>query len=261
MPPFFAKTALNDLLIALSLLTRLPLPQADWSDKTRPAARAGWAYPLAGLAVATGATCAAWMVLGLGMPSGFAALVFLLCMVVTTGAMHEDGLADCADGFWGGWERARRLEIMKDSAIGTYGVLALVFSMGARVVLYATLISAGLLAAPGWSFWTLVAPAVLSRTAMVCVMQALPHARSDGLSASTGHPGKPAVAGALLIGCAVLILAGAAVALPVLVAASVAAGVVALIARAKIGGQTGDVLGATQQISEIAVLMALIAAL
>ncbi|MEM9582547.1 MAG: adenosylcobinamide-GDP ribazoletransferase [Pseudomonadota bacterium] len=243
----------NDVLIAFSLLTRLPVPQADWSDTARPLARAAWAYPLTGLVVSGIAVLAATCALWLGLPAIIAALIFLLCTVMATGAMHEDGLADCADGFWGGWEPARRLEIMKDSAIGTYGVLALLFSFGARWALYAEL-----LGNITWTIGALLVPAVLSRTMMVCVMQTLPNARADGLSASTGKPGKVATLIALFISLISMVLLPLSAASLLICATVFAVALLILIARAKIGGQTGDVLGATQQVSEVVALMALV---
>ena len=104
--------------------------------------------------------------------------------MITTGAMHEDGLADTVDGLWGGWTRDRRLEIMKDSHIGTYGVLALIVSAGLRWSVLAGLLTLG--AGP------VVAIAVLSRASMPALMAALPNARGDGLAHKVGAP-PPAV--------------------------------------------------------------------
>jgi adenosylcobinamide-GDP ribazoletransferase len=165
--------------------------------------------------------------------------------------MHEDGLADTADGFWGGFTTERRLEIMKDSHIGTYGVIALVLSLLVRWAMFTTLVSNGAILAP------MVAAATLSRTPMVGMMALMPNARRGGLSASVGRPGVPvaglALAFALLIA---LPLAGAA-SLPVLLATALPAIGLVLVANRKIGGQTGDVLGAGQQLVEIAVLAVL----
>ncbi len=247
---------LNDLLIALSLLTRLPVPYADWSDQTRPAARAAWAYPLAGLVIGGLSATVAWVALWIGLPPTIAALLLVVTSIVTTGAMHEDGLADCADGFWGGWERARRLDIMKDSAIGTYGVLALITSVAARWMIYALLFIDGT-----WPFWAFILPAILSRTSIVGVMQALPPARDSGLSVSTGTPGPLSATGAIAIGVAATCLLPIPLIIPVICGAIAAPAAACLIARSKIGGQTGDVLGATQQLTEIAILIAISAAL
>src|SRR6056297_3491159 len=115
----------SDLVSAAMLLTRLPVRGMP----TARAADAAWAWPLVGLAVGLPAGVVGMAVAAAGLPGGLAAAAALTVSIVLTGALHEDGLADCADGFWGGFDRARRLEIMRDSAIGSYGVLALGLSL------------------------------------------------------------------------------------------------------------------------------------
>ena len=230
-----------DLVSAFMLLTRLPVR----GRPTDPAARAAWAWPVAGLAVGGIGAAAMAAALALGVAPGPAAALAVAAQVVVTGALHEDGLADVADGFWGGRDRVRRLAIMRDSRIGTYGAVALVLSLLARWSLLA-----------GTSPWALVAAGVASRAAMVPVMQALPHARSDGLSHAAGRP----TAWGTGVALALAALALGPFGLPGLAAAGLAAGTawgLARLARAKIGGQTGDVCGAVQQGAEIAVLAAL----
>lgn len=243
----------RDVLVALGLLTRLPLPSSSFpTQDTRPASHAAWSYPLVGVLIGLLGAAAGWAALGMGLPAGAAALMVLLIGFLSTGAMHEDGLADCADGFWGGWTRDRRLEIMKDSQIGTYGVLALMMSVGLRwSALTAILTGDGYLAA-------LLCAAVVSRAAMVWVMYALPHARDTGLSRHTGRPPRAPMLIALAIGVIATVGSNPAYIVGVLCAATVAAVAAALIARSKIGGQTGDVLGATQQLVEISVLLVLL---
>ncbi|MEZ5911343.1 MAG: adenosylcobinamide-GDP ribazoletransferase [Paracoccaceae bacterium] len=244
-----------DFRAALELLTRLPLP-ARADDAARPSAGAAWAWPLAGLVPAAAAGVGATASAGLGLPPSLCAAFALAAGVTVTGAMHEDGLADCADGFWGGWDAQRRLDIMKDSHIGSYGVLALALSVLIRWQALAAILSAGWLWAP------LVASAALSRAVMPALMAALPNARGSGLSASVGSPNWP-TAGA----SAGLALALALVFLPLATVTAAASGailaavVAGATARAKIGGQTGDVLGAGQQLAEIAALTALAATL
>ncbi|MBV7410181.1 adenosylcobinamide-GDP ribazoletransferase [Maritimibacter sp. DP1N21-5] len=235
----------GDLLTALALLTRLPIR----ADFTR-GARAAWAYPLAGLApTLIGAAVVALAGL-LGLAAGAAAGLGLVAFVLSTGALHEDGLADCADGFWGGHDRARRLAIMKDSRIGSYGTIALVLSLLLRWYLLTGIVAQGDWLAP------ILATAVLSRAPMVVLMAALPNARGSGLSASTGVPPREtAILAVVLAVLAALVLTGAAALAPIFWT-TLAAVAVAAIARAKIGGQTGDVLGATQQLCEIAALAA-----
>lgn len=243
---------INDLLIALGLLTRLPLPQPKWPEADTPA-RAAWAYPLAGLVVSALAGIVATILLSLGVPVAFSAGAALLTLCVTTGAMHEDGIADCADGFWGGWDRERRLKIMKDSNTGAYGVVAIMMSFGLRWTALAALF------AQGWVFAPLIVAAITSRAGMVWCMASLPNARADGLSSTTGRP-EMATAGMASLWALLACLAGFSLGGLVLLAVA-ALGTIAwsLIAMRKIGGQTGDVLGATQQVCEIAVLGAMAA--
>ena len=235
----------------MGLLTRLPISVGR--QAAARGAQSAWAYPLVGVVVGAIAALAAATALSVTGSAAVAAGFALIAMAASTGALHEDGLADTVDGFWGGWEIERRLEIMKDSRIGTYGVLALVFSVGLRWVALTDVIAGGGLVA------ALLAMGALSRVPMVALMFLLPNARSTGLSQTVGRPGQNTLflamgvalaVGLLLIGISVISVA---VTLAIVVFAMVA------LARAKIGGQTGDVLGATQQISEIAVLMVLIA--
>ncbi|NKX37969.1 adenosylcobinamide-GDP ribazoletransferase [Tritonibacter mobilis] len=239
-----------DLLLALVLLTRLPLPHLPKASFARQS-RAVWAFPLAGavvglLAVITAALALMWW------PPVIAAGLTLAAQVTLTGAMHEDGLADTADGFWGGFEPARRLEIMKDSQIGTYGVLALILGLGLRWSILAALFSAG-------AIWAPVALAALSRAAMPVMMARMPNARGSGLAHTVGRPGRTAttfgILIALLLGLLCMgwaILGAALIMVPLLIG-------LRRLAMAKIGGQTGDVLGTTQQLSEIALGLMLLA--
>ena len=242
----------QDLPAAIGLLTRLPVP-VDMDRAQARGAAAAWAYPLAGLVVALAQIVVAALCLWLGLTPAIAAAVVLLTAIVITGAMHEDGLADCADGFWGGWDRDRRLEIMKDSRIGAYGVIALILWLILRWSCLSVL-----LAGPGWA-GALVAVAMVSRAGMVALMAALPHARPGGLSRSVGRPtARTAGLAALLALVGSLASLGlGALGFAVLMAG--AAGLCGLIARAKIGGQTGDVLGATQQVGEVVLLISLAA--
>jgi adenosylcobinamide-GDP ribazoletransferase len=174
--------------------------------------------------------------------------------IMVTGALHEDGLADTADGLWGGWEPARRLEIMRDSRIGTYGVLALVLAVGLRASLLAGLGLAGFARA-------VVAAEVLGRAAMVALAGWLPPAAPGRGAEATGRPG---TAGILV--AAVTTLAAAVAAsgwwapVPLATAALVTAGC-ALLFRRRLGGVTGDTLGAAEQVTALAVLAAVTALL
>ena len=243
---------LLDPFVALALLTRLPMPALPDHAFERQA-MASWAFPLVGLVVGAMAAIAGGISLGVGLPVWIAGGLALVVQTIATGALHEDGLADTVDGFWGGWAIDRRLEIMKDSRIGTYGVLALVFSVGLRWAALSVILT--------HSAWILVAVAVASRMGLPAMMSALPRVRPGGLSDTVGEPPAPSVLlsgflGLVLVG----IILGADMAVAVL-ATILAVWICGAVARAKIGGQTGDVLGATQQVTELACLIALAAAL
>ncbi len=162
-----------DIAAALGLLTRLPIPVDATRAGTRGAA-AAWAWPLAGAVVGVLGAAGGMVALWLGLSPGIAAAIVLGTQMMATGALHEDGLADSADGLWGGWDRARRLAIMKDSHIGTYGVLALVIVTLVRWSALTTLASTGTLWAP------LLAAGAVSRA---------PMARGDGGAAQCAGRG------------------------------------------------------------------------
>ena len=241
---------LAQLIVAAALLTRLPLPHLP-ASAFAVQARAAWAWPVVGLVVGGLAGLAGLGAMAAGLPAGIAAGLVLAVQIVVTGAMHEDGLADTADGLWGGLTPERRLEIMRDSRIGSYGVLALILSLGLRWQALALLLPQGIGA--------LIAAAALSRAVMPGLMAALPHARADGLSRGVGRPPVAAIAAGGAIALAIAALALGAAAIPALIAACAAALLVGALARARLGGQTGDILGASQQCAEIAILLVLIA--
>lgn len=237
---------------ALVWLTRLPLA-ALLPARPVPLARAAWAFPLAGVAVALPAGGLFWLAGSLGLPPLACAFLALGLAALLTGALHEDGLADFADGC-GSTDRARALEIMRDSRIGSYGVVALMLSFGLRASALAALAPAAGLAA-------LVGAAALSRAGMAAGLALLPPARADGLGRAAGRASAGQAGAAALIGAALLFwpagLSGAWVA--ALAACAAAQLVVAHNARRRLGGQTGDVLGCMQQVGEIAVLLVLAA--
>lgn len=245
---------LSDLPCALGLLTRLPVT-GDGMRAMERGARAAWAWPAVGLVTGGLAALVAVPALSLGLGPAVAAGLALSVTVIATGCMHEDGLADTADGLWGGWTRERRLEIMGDSRMGAYGTLALVLSVGLRWAALAALFAQGAVLAP------LLAAGVISRVPMVLAMGRMRPARDDGLSAKVGRPGTTTQTGAIAVALIVGLLTVGIATLPALLAAAAVSAGLALIARARIGGHTGDILGACQQLSEIAVLLTLLATL
>lgn len=238
---------MRQLWLALVLLTRLPLPHLP-QRAFEQGARAVWAYPVVGVFVGAGGAFVAMCAMAAGLPTLIAATLLLATMMLMTGAMHEDGLADVFDGFWGGFTPERRLEIMRDSQIGTYGVLALLIISLLRLSAVAALLGGG-------SWAAIVAAAALSRTMMPACMYALPHARGDGLSRSVGQPSYRATGAAFVTGAAIALLCLGTTAIIAAVLAVLVTACMAVLARRKIGGQTGDVLGAVQQLSEVAILL------
>ncbi len=243
----------HDLLAAFSLLTRLPVP-VDHAQAGKRAANAAWAYPLVGL-ILGGLLGVLGVFLGwIGIPNGMVAAFILLGFAMATGAMHEDGLADFADGIWGGTTVERRLEIMKDSRIGAYGAVALIVFLLARF--------SGIAALQGWDLMlTLAAVGAGSRALMVGVMFMIDPAKPLGLSASAGQPSAQKTGVALAIGLLACVVLTGFSGIILFAAMAIAIIPVCTIALKKLGGQTGDVLGTAQQCAEVAGLAAAIALL
>jgi adenosylcobinamide-GDP ribazoletransferase len=238
-----------DLRIAASFVTILPV------GSSKPAgdgaiARATWALPVAGLLVGLAGAAAYAIASKLGLTPGLSALLALATTTLITGALHEDGLADTADGLGGGRTRERKLDIMRDSRIGTYGVCALILSFGLRWSALAAI------ANPWLVTLALVSAHAAARAGVPAFMSLVPPARPDGLSASAGSPPGRSVATAFGLGTLCLALAlGPGKALVGLVLLSLAGLVLARLAIRQIGGQTGDILGAFEQTSEILILL------
>ncbi len=242
---------LAPFLAAFTFLTRLPLPGAAQVDAEVLARSAVW-FPVVG-AVVGGLGGLTLTLAGRLWPPPVAAALSLLGTVLLTGAFHEDALADAADGLGGGRDRDRILEIMKDSRIGSYGAVALVLVLSARLGCLAAL-------APVDGARALIAAHVLARWSSLPLMKALPYARTEG----TGKPfvasvtGTRLVAGTLLAAILVVPAIG-----PRALAAGLAAAAVTAAAgwyfRTRLGGITGDCLGATNQLVELTTYLAVLA--
>lgn len=238
----------DDTALCFVFFTRLPLPVFNFRD--RALAQAIWAAPLAGLVVALIAAIVFAVATGLGLSPATAAALTLAAAMLATGCLHEDGLSDVADGFGGGKSRERKLEIMRDSRIGAYGASALALSILVRWTALSDI------ASPASMVAALIAAHMASRGLLGAFMHILPSARSDGLSASAGMvSSNTALAGAVIGAASLLLLGfGGAIGAAILLAAIFLA-LRALCLR-QIGGQTGDTIGALQQLAEIAVLLA-----
>ncbi len=272
---FSARAWWQDFGNALRVLTRLPLPRAavrtdfspeadEYSEDTKPEeaqaetafqpiGRAVRAFPLIGALLGIAAGLAFAIATGIGLPDLVAGVVAIALLALLTGALHEDGLADMADGFGGGQTAEKKLAIMRDSRIGAYGVMALVLVLAAKVGALADLSDIGVVMSG------LICAAAASRAAMPAMMRWLPAARSDGLGAGAGVPAAQHVWTGIVIAIVLSVLLLTWSGLVALIIAALAAFAVGLLARRQVGGHTGDVLGGTQQITELVFLLALAA--
>lgn len=239
---------LTDLIVAIAFYTRLPLRPAGSVDGAA-GARASWCAPLVGVLIGAVAGLAYWIAYRLNLPPFICATLAVAAGMLATGCLHEDGLADTADGL-GGETRERALDIMRDGRIGVFGASALVVCLTLRIGAITDLPRAAVVA------WALIGAHAIARAALPIVMYLVPPARTDGLSATAGAPSGKRTAAATVIGIVVLWTAlDFRNALIALVLVLIGAAVTVLIARRKIGGQTGDVLGAVEQVCETLVLL------
>ena len=229
---------------ALAFLT--PLGGAAVPD----ARTLGW-FPLAGAAIGA-AVGAAWWGAGELWPPLLAASLAVVADLALTGLLHADGLADSADGLIPQVPRERRLAIMADPAVGAYGVVAVVVVLGLRVGALASLEPDLVLLAALWC---------ASRTAMAVAARALPYARADGGLATDllGGPWPPVAALGLALSLSLGVLAGGAEAASAVVIGLLGAAAVVAVARRRLGGFTGDVLGAAGLVAETVALLAVAA--
>ncbi|WP_158814721.1 adenosylcobinamide-GDP ribazoletransferase [Methylocapsa sp. S129] len=260
--PASLRNAAHDLLACLRFFSRLPLPASPFDQNPHAApdlSRLARMVPIAGAVIAAIGALALWLGHALGLPPLVCATLAISVLVLVAGALHEDGLADVADGFGGGKTRERKLEIMRDSRIGVYGAAALALSLVLRIAALSALLEHSLAAAAAG----LILAAAASRAFGLLPLALLPPARADGLGASAGPleassalaAGMTALIVAGVLGLSALGLGRAILALALALAAAIA---MTMVARRQIGGQTGDVIGATQQFAEIACLCGLL---
>ncbi len=259
MNPFAAYVA--DLLACLRFFTRLPIPVMAFEPAPHELGdfgRAIRAAPVAGAIIGASGGLGLAMAHLAGLPNGVAAGLALAALALVTGVFHEDGLADTADGLGGGETRERKLDIMKDSRIGSYGAAALALSMVIRWAALGALLDQGL----GVACAGLVAAHAVSRAAGLAPLALLPPARAQGAAFAAAGPARTslALAGAtgFALGLAPL-LAGVSAqqALAAELCGCAAALAMTWVAHRQIGGQTGDIAGAAQQLAEIAALCVL----
>lgn len=246
----------DDLVMALRFFSRLPT--GDTPHEKPDLGRIAMALPLASVVMGVGPVlllAGVW----LGLPGYFAAALSVAAMVLVGGGMMEDSLADAADGLFGGSTPERRLEILKDSRHGTYGVAALCLFLMLRVAAIGSVAALNPLAVAG--IW--LAANIAGRSGALWLAVALPPARSDGASASAGIlPASRFSVGAALALLLVFVIGAPASSLLGVVAAALLVGLVVLgwtaICKNLVGGQTGDLIGAAAGLGEIAALTALL---
>jgi len=244
----------DDFKTAVAFLTRLPMPHPDGAIPTN-FVRAHRMFPVVGtlIGVAVGLLCLGLRYLG--VPDLAAAGLALGGSAIITGALHEDGLADVADGFGGGRNLESKLEIMRDSRLGTYGAMILLVSFAAKL--------SALAAIPdGYVIPSLIVAHALGRGVLPAMSLNLPYARKDGLARNAGQPdaATAAIAGGLALLIALVSLSWSN-ALWAAVLAGLSGLAIAWLALRQIGGQTGDVLGGAEQVAETAILVLLAARL
>lgn len=248
----FFRVHWGELVTAVGFFTRLP-----WTLKAdHPTlAQGAWAFPLAGALVGLAGALAACLGAWVGVPDLASAFLAIGAMVVASGALHEDGLSDTADGM-GAFTRERALDIMRDSRLGTYGAVALLVIVGLRAGALMGLIASGHIWGP------IIVAAAFGRTGCAVMLFLLDPARKDGLGVTSGRPTRKTllVALALPVGLAALLLPGFG-GLVALFMGSLPVFWLAWQAKRRLGGQTGDVTGAASLLAETMVLLALSASL
>jgi adenosylcobinamide-GDP ribazoletransferase len=235
----------QDILAAFQFLTRLPLVRLNY--KPDALIRAAKFFPLVGLAVGAGAA-GVYCLLSPHLPTAIVAVLIVLFSALVTGGLHEDGLADAADAFGAGWNREQILDIMKDSRIGSYGALAIVFSVAGRILLLMYLPPAGLVQ-------YVISADVLCRWTMLPLAVAIPGAREN---ASQGARIAGKVSGVSLIVGTVFSFGVVGYLLRMSAALPIAAALIVMLLsglyyKHRIGGITGDCFGATSQLALVAV--------
>lgn len=242
---------IDELGLATVFLTRLPWPRPITDP--RPLMAAAWAFPVIGAVIGLIGGVAFAVADAAGLPGSAAAVIALAASALASGALHEDGLADLVDGFGGGRDAEAKRRIMRDSRIGSYGVLALVLAVGLKAACLAALDA-------DTAVLAMIATHAVSRGVVPGLARALPFAAGDGLGRTAGKPGRTGALWAVGIALAVaLFVLPAGIGLAAAIAAVLAAALVGALALRQIGGLTGDVLGAAEQIAEVAALAAIAA--
>lgn len=234
---------------ALSFLTRLPAPGAA-SFGPREVGRGALCFPLVGALVGGITVGAGWLLRGVG-PAWLVSILAVAIAVRCTGAFHQDALADFVDGFGGGLTREAVLRIMHDSTVGAYGAVALVLGLLLRVGCTAVLIDAD-----AWGL--IVTAAALARWPSVLMGGALPYAHAEGKAlgrALTDHIGAVECLGASACALGVGMVFGSSILFGAVTACGLIGAWFSWTAMRRVGGVTGDTMGAATEACELAVLV------
>jgi adenosylcobinamide-GDP ribazoletransferase len=249
---------MRDTMRSLGFLSRLPIPAKWFVDDDGSMSNTCRTFPIAGAITTLPAIIVLFAASFLQLPPLLGALLAISAIIITCGALHEDGIADVADGFFGGKSRDQRLEIMKDSRIGTYGAVALFLTLAIRTVAIAAILQENTFAAA----LALIASAAISRGALIWHWSELESARPGGVSDRVGSPSRDAamfaLSSALAIGLICALLSRGIT--PAIFAFALSCLITSMFKRltaTKIGGQTGDTLGASAILAELAFLTGL----
>ncbi|MEL7048146.1 MAG: adenosylcobinamide-GDP ribazoletransferase [Pseudomonadota bacterium] len=242
----------EEFSLAVTLLTRCPWPRFEIIT-TASLTGAVWAYPIIGAGVGTIGASVGVLAMTAGLGPWISALLTVAAIILVTGGLHEDGLADFCDGVGGGQTRDAKLQIMRDSRLGTYGVLAIIFAVFLHTAAVSALMEHQTAMAAAAS---LVAAVAISRAMVLVPMWLLCSVRNDGQTAVFETPGRVTTVCTILIAVGVGALAWPpAILLACLMSAGAAALVVTAIASTYLGGYSGDGLGATIALSHVAILL------
>ena len=245
------KRPLKDFLLAVSFLTRISIPSAlKFKSELMSAA---WSFSLIGALLGFFCGSIAWVLIYLNLPTVIVAFLTTASMVLLTGGLHEDGLADMTDGFGGGKSADEKITIMRDSQIGTYGTLSLIFMLGLKITAIDTILNKDAILV---CIISLVISGALSRLSMVPVAFWFENASKTGLGQFAGKPTLNSIVTPLVIITLISLLLMPILKLIIIIILCVlTAIVIGKLSKQQIGGYTGDILGATQVVSEVVILI------
>ena len=241
----------EDLVLAFALLTRLPLPSISIRSEVKLSDYV-WAFPIVGFIVGLIGALVLFLARVNGVSPNLTALMAMAVTVLATGALHEDGLADFCDGIGGGQTRERKLDIMRDSSIGSYGAVALFLGLAARWAALSALTD------PRAAAGALVLSHTLGRGLLAIIITLWRPARTDGLAAGAADGNVYSAGASILLSVfAAITFGGSTFGLAALALGALAVLTTGAVAVRYLGGYTGDVFGAAEQLAEVAVLTAL----